>query len=63
MREVSSVAASILKTNVNTKTPEFEKNTRRMIDLLTQIKNEEEEIRQGGGPLASGLAALSVGPG
>ncbi len=46
------MAASILKTNVNTKTPEFEKNTRRMIDLLTQIKNQEEEIRQGGGPKA-----------
>jgi acetyl-CoA carboxylase carboxyltransferase component len=43
------VAASTLKTNVNTKSPEFEKNTRRMIDLLTQIKNEEEQIRQGGG--------------
>jgi len=46
------VAASILKTNINTKSPEFEKNTRRMIDLLTQIKNEEEEIRQGGGAKA-----------
>jgi 3-methylcrotonyl-CoA carboxylase beta subunit len=46
------VAASILKTNVNTKSPEFEKNTRRMIDLLTQIKNEEEQIRQGGGAKA-----------
>jgi 3-methylcrotonyl-CoA carboxylase beta subunit len=46
------VAPSSLKTNVNTKSPEFEKNTRRMIDLLTQIKNEEEEIRQGGGAKA-----------
>jgi len=46
------VAASILKTNVNTKLPEFDKNTRRMIDLLTQIKNEEEQIRQGGGAKA-----------
>jgi 3-methylcrotonyl-CoA carboxylase beta subunit len=45
------VAAS-LKTNVNTKSPEFEKNSRRMIDLITQIKNEEEQIRQGGGPKA-----------
>jgi 3-methylcrotonyl-CoA carboxylase beta subunit len=45
------VAAS-LKTNVNAKSPEFEKNTRRMIDLLTQIKNEEEQIRQGGGAKA-----------
>ena len=46
------MAASILKTSVNTKSPEFEKNTRRMIDLLTQIKNEEEQILQGGGPKA-----------
>ncbi len=46
------MAASILKTNVNTKLPEFDKNTRRMIDLLTQIKNEEEQIRQGGGAKA-----------
>ncbi len=46
------MAASILKTSINTKSPEFEKNTRRMIDLLTQIKNEEEEIRQGGGAKA-----------
>jgi acetyl-CoA carboxylase carboxyltransferase component len=46
------VAASTLKTNVNTKSPEFEKNTRQMIDLLTKIKNEEEQIRQGGGAKA-----------
>jgi acetyl-CoA carboxylase carboxyltransferase component len=46
------VTASILKTNVNTKSPEFEKNTRRMIDLLTEVKNQEEQIRQGGGPKA-----------
>ena len=46
------MAASILKTSVNTKSPEFEKNTRRMIDLVTQIKNEEEQIRQGGGAKA-----------
>jgi 3-methylcrotonyl-CoA carboxylase beta subunit len=46
------VAASVLKTNVNTKSPEFEKNSRRMVELLTQIKNEEEQIRQGGGAKA-----------
>ncbi len=46
------MAASTLKTNVNTKSPEFEKNTRRMIDLVTQIKNEEEQIGQGGGAKA-----------
>ena len=46
------MAASTLKTNVNTKAPEFEKNTRRMIDLVTQIKNEEEQITAGGGTKA-----------
>ena len=46
------MAASVLKTSVSTKSPEFEKNTRHIIDLLTQIKNEEEQIRQGGGAKA-----------
>jgi 3-methylcrotonyl-CoA carboxylase beta subunit len=46
------VSASVLKTATNRKSPEFEKNTRRIIDLLTEIKNEEEQIRQGGGAKA-----------
>jgi acetyl-CoA carboxylase carboxyltransferase component len=46
------VAASTVKTSVNPKSPEFEKNTRRMIDLVTQIKNEEEQIAVGGGAKA-----------
>ena len=46
------MSASVLKTSVNAKSPDFEKNQRRIIDLLTQIKNEEEQIRQGGGPKA-----------
>jgi acetyl-CoA carboxylase carboxyltransferase component len=46
------VSASVLKTAVNTKSPEFEKNSQRMVELLTAIKNEEEEIRQGGGAKA-----------
>ncbi|HEY6946360.1 MAG TPA: acyl-CoA carboxylase subunit beta [Candidatus Acidoferrum sp.] len=46
------MSASVLKTAANRKSPEFEKNTRRIIDLLTEIKNEEEQIRQGGGPKA-----------
>ncbi len=46
------MSASVLKTAANRKSPEFEKNTRRMIDLLTEIKNEEEQIRQGGGAKA-----------
>src|SRR5690348_17778653 len=46
------VAASVLTTSVKPKSPEFEKNHRRIVDLLTKIKNEEEGIRQGGGPKA-----------
>ena len=46
------MAASILKTSVNAKSPDFEKNHRRIIDLLTKIKNQEEHIRQGGGAKA-----------
>ena len=44
--------ASTLSSNVNRKSPDFEKNTRRIIDLLTQIKNEEQKIREGGGAKA-----------
>ena len=40
---------SVLKTSVNTKSLEFEKNTRRVIELLSEIKNQEEQICQGGG--------------
>jgi 3-methylcrotonyl-CoA carboxylase beta subunit len=46
------VAASVLKSSVNVKSPDFEKNARLVIDLLTRLKNEEEQIRQGGGAKA-----------
>jgi 3-methylcrotonyl-CoA carboxylase beta subunit len=46
------VSASVLKTSANLKSAEFEKNARRVVDLLTSIKNEEEQIRQGGGAKA-----------
>jgi 3-methylcrotonyl-CoA carboxylase beta subunit len=46
------VSASVLKTGVNSKSPEFAKNARNVVDLLTTIKNEEEHIRQGGGAKA-----------
>jgi acetyl-CoA carboxylase carboxyltransferase component len=46
------VSESVLKTSANLKSPEFEKNTRRIVDLLTKIKNEEENIRQSGGAKA-----------
>ena len=46
------MSASALKTAVDRKSPEFDKNAHRMVDLLTEIKNEEEQIRQAGGPKA-----------
>ena len=46
------MSASVLKTSANLKSPEFEKNARRVVDVLTKIKNEEEQIRQGGGAKA-----------
>jgi len=46
------VPDSVLKTSANLNSPEFEKNARRIVDLLTKIKNEEEQIFQGGGAKA-----------
>jgi 3-methylcrotonyl-CoA carboxylase beta subunit len=46
------VPASVLKTSVNTKSPDFAKNSRKVVDLVTRIKNEEEQIAQGGGAKA-----------
>jgi 3-methylcrotonyl-CoA carboxylase beta subunit len=46
------VPASTLSSTVNRKSPDFEKNTRRVVELLTQIKNEEQKIREGGGAKA-----------
>ncbi|HLK02789.1 MAG TPA: acyl-CoA carboxylase subunit beta [Candidatus Acidoferrum sp.] len=46
------MTASTLSSNVNRKSPDFEKNSRRIVELLTQIKNEEQTIREGGGAKA-----------
>jgi len=46
------VSSSVLKTAISAKSPDFEKNSQRMVELLTAIKTEEEKIRQGGGPKA-----------
>ena len=46
------MSSSVLKTAVNTKAPQYDKNADRMTDLLTEIKNEEEKIREGGGAKA-----------
>jgi acetyl-CoA carboxylase carboxyltransferase component len=46
------VSASVLKTSINAKSPDFAKNSRKVVDLVAQIKNEEEQISQGGGAKA-----------
>ncbi|HEX9222913.1 MAG TPA: acyl-CoA carboxylase subunit beta [Candidatus Acidoferrales bacterium] len=46
------MSSSVLASHINREAPDFEKNTRLIIDLLTEIKNEEETIRQGGGAKA-----------
>ena len=46
------MTASVLKTSAILNSPQAEKNSRRIIDLLTEIKNQEELIRQGGGARA-----------
>jgi len=46
------LSSSAVETKVNRNSPDFEKNTRRMVDLLTEIKNQETAIQQGGGAKA-----------
>jgi acetyl-CoA carboxylase carboxyltransferase component len=46
------VAGAILKTDIDRNSAAFAKNARRVIDLLTSLKNEEEQICIGGGAKA-----------
>ena len=46
------MSASTLKSTINRNSTDFQKNSRRVIELLTEIKNQEEQIRQGGGAKA-----------
>jgi 3-methylcrotonyl-CoA carboxylase beta subunit len=50
--EAQALSSPVLTTAINAKSAEFEKNFRRMVDRLTEIKNEEEKIRTGGGAKA-----------
>jgi len=38
------VSASTLKSSINRDSPDFQKNTRRIIELLTEIKNQDEQF-------------------
>lgn len=46
------MSSSALPSRVDRNSTDFEKNTRHLVQLLTEIKNEEEQIRQGGGAKA-----------
>jgi acetyl-CoA carboxylase carboxyltransferase component len=46
------LTSSVVETKVKRNSPDFEKNTRRMVDLLTEFKNQETAIQQGGGAKA-----------
>ncbi len=43
---------TVIKTHIDPKSPAFQANSRKMIDRLTEIKNEESGIREGGGAKA-----------
>jgi 3-methylcrotonyl-CoA carboxylase beta subunit len=46
------VKESVIETHVDRKSAAFQQNTRAMIERLSQIKNEEEKIREAGGAKA-----------
>ena len=46
------MTSSVVETKVTRNSPDFEKNTRRMVDLVAEIKNQETVIQQGGGAKA-----------
>ncbi len=43
------MASPVIETRIHRDSPDFAKNSRRMIDLLTEIKNEEAKLHEGGG--------------
>jgi acetyl-CoA carboxylase carboxyltransferase component len=47
--EVGYLSSSVLKTHSKAGTAEFEKNAKRMVRLVGEIKNEEAKIEEGGG--------------
>ena len=46
------MTSSVVETKVNRNSPDYEKNTRRMVDLVAAIKNQEIEIQRAGGAKA-----------
>jgi 3-methylcrotonyl-CoA carboxylase beta subunit len=46
------LTSSVVETKVNRNSPDYEKNTRRLVEFVTEIKNQEIAIQQGGGAKA-----------
>jgi 3-methylcrotonyl-CoA carboxylase beta subunit len=45
--------SALLESRIKRNSPDFEQNTRRIVDLLTEIKNEEARLQEGGGAKAA----------
>ena len=45
-------SSTVLETHVDATSPRFEANMRFLADMVSQVRNEEENIREGGGPKA-----------
>jgi 3-methylcrotonyl-CoA carboxylase beta subunit len=45
-------SSTVLETHVDATSPRFEANMRFLADTVSQVRNEEEKIREGGGPKA-----------
>jgi 3-methylcrotonyl-CoA carboxylase beta subunit len=48
----TSAASNVIETKIDPTSARFEKNMRAMADLVSQIRNEEMKIHEGGGPKA-----------
>lgn len=46
------MSGTVIETRIDKKSADFKKNNREMVDRLTEIKNEEERVREGGGTKA-----------
>jgi len=44
--------SSVLKTNINSKSPDFVKNSKKLVEQMTALKNQEQKICEGGGAKA-----------
>jgi len=51
-RASTDLPANILKSSVDATSPRYEKNMRAMAELVANLRNEEEKIREGGGDKA-----------